>query len=380
MTGRGSGGATDDPDATVGPEAGTVDEEGADAAPADPTDGGRDLRGRLLSVVQWAVALGAFWYVARGVDWSATLADLATLSPVVVAAVLAITALEFGARFSMWYVLVNGRVEASLATTARVDLVIKFINHVVPSKASGHSVAPLVLRHYTDTEWSEAVSIAGVNTGLYAALYAVTALAGVALFATRLSGAWLVVILLSTVLYLVAGVLILLAGRRLDVAGRLVGRLESTLARVPRVGPRLAGVAGALPSFTDDSAGAFRDLSSRPGVVVPYALGWVGNLALFPGLRVWVLLTALGGSFQPAVLLPLVLVMAYSVTVLPLTPGGVGVAEASATAVLVALGVQPELAAVVVLVDRTFGVYLPALLGWLPMARLDLSQLLSTEA
>ncbi|MFB6150391.1 MAG: lysylphosphatidylglycerol synthase transmembrane domain-containing protein [Haloarculaceae archaeon] len=338
------------------------------------------LRQRVVSFLQWAVALGAFWYVARDVDWGRTASELAGLSPVVVAAVLAVTAVEFGTRFSMWYVLVNGRGDASLATTARIDLVIKFVNHVVPSKASGHSVAPLVLRHYTDLDWSEAVSIAGVNTGLYATLYGVTALAGLATFAPRLGRGWLFVLLLSTGVYLTAGALVLLAGRRLDAAGRLVGRFEGMLGRVPHVGDRLAGLAGAVPSFTADSAGAFRALSSQPLVVTGYALGWAGTLMVVPGTRVWLLLSGLGGGFSPAVLLPVVLVMAYSVTVLPLTPGGVGVAEASATAVFISLGVAPDLATVVVLVDRTLGVYLPAVIGWVPMAELDLNELLAREA
>jgi uncharacterized protein (TIRG00374 family) len=95
-----------------------------------------------------------------------------------------------------------------------------------------------------------------------------------------------------------------------------------------------------------------------------------------PGLRVWLLLTALGESFTPVVLLPFALVMAYSVTILPLTPGGIGVAEASATTVIVALGVRPEIAAVVIILDRVIGVYLPAATGWIPVARMDLSAVL----
>lgn len=337
-------------------------------------------RTRALSGLQWVVALGAFWYVARDVDWAATLADLASVPPAVVVAIIGITAVEFVARFSKWYVLLNARVETPFLTTARFDLVIKFVNHVVPSKASGHSLAPLVIRHYTDADWTESVSIAGLNTGLYASLYGLTALLGLVLFAAQLGSGLLVVILLSTGIYLVAGTLILLAGRRMEVAGALVGRLESLLARLPYVGERLAGIAGAVPSFTADSADVFRDVSARPGVLAGYALGWAGTLVVAPGLRVWLLLTALGGTFSPAFLLPVVLVMAYSVTVLPLTPGGVGVAEASATAVLVALGVDPALATVVILVDRTFGVYLPAMIGWVPMARLDLADVLSREA
>jgi uncharacterized protein (TIRG00374 family) len=336
-------------------------------------------RRRLLVTVQWAVALGAFWYVARGVDWSAAAGDLAGIPASVVVAILAITVLEFGSRFSMWYALLWGRIDVSLLTTARIDLTIKFVNHVVPSKASGHSIAPLVLRHYTDSDWAEAVSIAGLNTGLYAALYGAVAAVGLAVFGSQFSSGWLLVIALSTGVYLAAGTVVLLAGRRLDVAGELVGRLESLLGRIPRVGTKLGGVAAALPAFGADSAAVFRERSGRPGVLAGYALGWAGTLMVFPGLRVWLLLDALGSTISPTILLPVVLVMAYSVTVLPLTPGGVGVAEASTTAVFVGLGVPPETAAVVVLVDRVFGVYLPAVLGWLPVATLDLPELFASD-
>lgn len=338
---------------------------------------GRNWRKTTLNIVQWAVALGAFWYVARDVDWQATLAELGTLGPLVIVGVLVVTTLEFGSRFSMWFALLNGRKKTGFVITARIDLVIKFINHVVPSKASGHSVAPLILRYYTGIDWSEAVSIAGLNTGMYAALYGLVALVGLAAFAAQLTGGWLVVIFLSTGIYLAAGGLILLAGRRMDVAGQLASRLGRLLGWIPRIGDRLAGVVGTLPSFTADSAGVFRVLSTRPSVIVPYILGWAGTLMVFPALRVWLVLTALGGEFSPVILLPVVLVMAYSVTVLPLTPGGVGVAEASATAVFVSLGVAPELAPVVILVDRLFGVYLPALLGWLPAANIDIPDVLT---
>lgn len=332
-----------------------------------------------LKVLQWVLALGAFAYVASGIEWRAAWARLLTIDPPIVAAILAITVVEFGSRFSMWYVLLNARDSVSFPTSARIDLVVKFVNHLLPSKASGHSIAPLVLRYYTGVEWTEAVTIAGLNTGLYAALYGTVALIGVVLFATRLPPGVLLLVALSTGLYVVAGTVVLLAGRRMDLAGRLVGILERAVGWLPRIGGRLANLVGKLPTFTEESAAVFRDLSSRPRVVAPYALGWAGTLMIVPGLRVWLLLTALGGTFEPAILLPVALVTAYSVTILPLTPGGVGVAEASATVVLTSLGVSPELAGVVVLLDRTFGVYLPAVLGWLPMADLDLAELLARE-
>ena len=339
---------------------------------------GRSKR-RAVRGLQWGLTLAAFWYIARSVDWRETLGLLAGVDPLILFAVAGVTVLEFGARFSQWWVLLNGIGTTPLSTVARIDLVIKFINHVIPSKVSGHSIAPLVVRHYTDTEWADAVTVSGLKTGLYATLYGTVAVLGLGLFLTRLPRGLGVVILLSTGMYAVVGLLVLLAGRRLELAGALFARLERLAVAVPRVGERLAGLVGKLPSFTEDSAIRFRSLSSRPAIVVPYALGWAGTLMAFPGARVALVLTGLGGSFTPLWLLPVALVMAYSVTVLPLTPGGVGVAEASATLVFVSLGVSEELAVAVVLVDRVFGVYLPALLGAVPMADLDLTTLLSSE-
>jgi len=337
---------------------------------------GREL---LLKAVQYGIALAALAYLLAQVDIERTLSMFASLEPLVVALLLGVTAFEFLSRFSMWHVLLNGRHRTAFVTTARLDLVIKFINHVIPSKASGHSIAPLVVRHYTDHDWTESVTVAALNTGLYATLYGVVALVGLGLFVTRLPSGLTLVVVLSTAMYLVAGVLILFAGRRLELAAGLFDWLEGLATRVPMIGGTAATLVGKLPSFTEDSAGVFRDLSTRPTVVGVYALGWTGNLVVFPGIRVLVLLDAFGTTFTPAVLLPLALVMAYSVTVLPLTPGGVGVAEASATLVLVSLGVPESAAVAAILVDRTLGVYLPALLGWLPMVDLDLGELTGSE-
>jgi uncharacterized protein (TIRG00374 family) len=337
------------------------------------------LQNRLITGVRWGLTIIAFWYVAREVSWSETLDLLADVDLMVLLVVVVITVLEFGARFSQWWILLNGIKKTPLPTTIRIDLVIKFINHIIPSKAAGHSIAPLVVKHYTDTEWSDAVTVSGLNTGFYATLYGLVSLCGLVIFSPRLSWEPAVVIFFSSAMYAVVGVLVLLAGYRLELAGVVFNRIQRFATGVPRIGSRLAGLVGKLPSFTEESAAIFRDLGSRPSVFVPYTLAWAGTLAVFPGARVAVLLTELGGSFTPLWLLPVVLVMAYSVTILPLTPGGVGVAEASATLVLVSLGVSQEMAIAVVLVDRVFGVYLPALLGAVPMATLDLSTLVSVD-
>ncbi|WP_082223402.1 lysylphosphatidylglycerol synthase transmembrane domain-containing protein [Halosimplex carlsbadense] len=330
-----------------------------------------------LKILKYGIAVGAFAYILQEIDHQRIITLLASLDVIVLVAIIVITILEFGSRFSSWHVLLNGQNKTRFLTAVYIDLVIKSINHVVPSKVSGHSVAPVVIHHYTDTDWPEAVTIAGLNTALYAILYGTITLIGSGLLATKLPRGLLVIIVLSTAMYLTAGIVVLLAGRRLDSASVVFSRLQIFIKRLPAVGEKAASLVSKLPSFTSESAALFRNLSANPTVVIPYALAWAGTLMIFPGLRVWLLFEKLGSTFTPAWLLPLVLVMAYSVTILPLTPGGVGVAEASATLVFVSLGVSEEVAVAAILIDRSLGVYLPAFLGWFPMMNLNLADMIN---
>lgn len=339
----------------------------------------RKLKGRLITVFQWGLSLLAFWYVAREVSWDEILNLFSDTDPILFLAVAVITTLQLITTPCLWWVLLRNTKNTLFSAALRIDLVIKFINHIIPSKAAGHSIAPLVVKHYTNIEWSNAVTVSGLNTGLYAMLYGLVSLCGLLIFMTRLPNRVSIVILLSTGIYIGVGVLVFLAGYRLDFAGILFARIEHLVANIPQIGSRLAKLVGKLPSFTEESSILFRNLVSRLDVVILYSLAWVGTLVVFPGARVAVLISVLGGSFSPLWLLPIALVMAYSVTVLPLTPGGIGVAEASATLVLVSLGVSQEIAVAVVLVDRVFGAYIPALLGAVPAAGFDLTTFITNE-
>jgi uncharacterized membrane protein YbhN (UPF0104 family) len=327
---------------------------------------------RLLRLGRALLALAALAWLVGEFDLGQAAALLTALDPLVLVAIAGLTAVEFASRFGMWYALLNDRWGTAFGTVARADLVIKFVNHLVPSKAAGHSVAPLVLRHYAALTWPEAVTIAGLNTALYGVLYGVGAVVGVALVGSALPGGLLVVVGLSVALYLGAGTLFLLAGRNLEATAGPLDRLDAALARLPVVGERVAGLLTRAAGATAESAALFRERSGKASVVGPYALGWAGTILVVPGLRTILLLGAVGATLTPLWLVPFALIVAYSVTVLPLTPGGVGVAEVSATLVFVALGVPESAAVAVVLLDRAVGVYLPALLGWLPAARIDL--------
>jgi uncharacterized protein (TIRG00374 family) len=287
--------------------------------------------------------------------------------------VVSITVAEFGTRFGSWYVLLNGYQPTGFRSVIQTDLVIKFINHIIPSKASGHAIAPLVVRHFTGTEWQAAVAIAGLNTGLYALLYGIVSFAGIALLFTSLSTPLVIVLTAAAGIYLTVGILGVAAGQRMTAVGRLFQHLRSSISRIPLVGTRAVELLDREGSFTAEAQSIFRSLSSSPRLIVGYTTCWLGTIFVFPGIRVLVLLDGFGMSVATPWVIPLALVMAYSVTILPITPGGLGISELSASLVLVALGIPESAAVTAILIDRSLGVYLPALLGWVPAIRVDLA-------
>ena len=337
----------------------------------------RSPRALALTALQYGVAVAALAWVVLQVDPGATLARLGRVDAPTLLALLAVTLVGLGARFSTWQAVMAPVHPVGFRTAASTDLIVNFVNQLLPSRLSGRVAAPFVLRSQTGMAYADAAAVSGVHTGVYAVYYGLTAAAGlaVAVALTGLSAGLVLLLGLSTGLYLAAGSVVLLAGTNLKLLDPLVAWLAGTVARIPRVGDRAAERVRGLLAFTEASTESFRRLVADPGVWVRYALGWAVALVLAPGLRVLLLFGALGVAFEPAALLPLYLVTAYSVTLLPLTPGGIGVTEATATAVFVALGVPGEVAVPVVVIDRTLGVYLPAVAGWYPSLGLDLSDL-----
>lgn len=336
-------------------------------------------RAVLVTAVQYGIGLAAFAWLLTQVRFERLLTLLGRLDGITVGLIVLVSILGFCSRFYTWHVVLNRLQPVSFRAAASTDLIINFVNQLLPSRLSGRVAAPFILRSKTGLSYADSVAASGVHTGIYAVLYGLVATVGIAVTATALSTEILLLIALSTGLYLVAGAVVLLAGTNLTLLDRLIAGLERPLQRLPRVGDVIIAKIGDAVDFTAASTAAFRTLAGSPGVWLGYAAGWTVALALAPAARVWLLLDAFGVSFQPAVLLPLVLVMAYSVTLLPLTPGGIGVTEATATIVFVALGVPNAVIVPVVFVDRFLGVYLPALGGWYPSIHLDLSEL-STDA
>ncbi|QSG05238.1 lysylphosphatidylglycerol synthase transmembrane domain-containing protein [Halapricum desulfuricans] len=341
-------------------------------------------RRRVLWALRYGIGTVALaWLVVRA-DWAEVVTTLSGMAPSAVAIVLGASVIGTVAQFWTWHVLLNRIRSTPFRAAAGVLLSVRFINHLTPSQAVGKSLAPAVLRQYTGYPWGTVVAVATLHTALYAVLYGIVALAGLGVFASSLSVGLLVVIAASAGLYLVVGPLLFVAGTRLDGAAAVAAAIRERvpIQRLPYAEALLAKAVGALPDIGEETAETLTRLRRDPVAVGGYALGWAIALLVVPGVRVGVLLSAAGVTFAPfslsvagvelaVLLLPIALVTAYAVTLLPITPGGIGVAEASATLVLAALGVPATIAGPTILIDRFLGVYLPALVGWYPTMQLD---------
>lgn len=337
----------------------------------------RSPRQVAITAGQYLIALLAFAWMLEQIEIGAALHRLASLDPFTFGGLLLVSVLGVLARFDTWAAVLNPLTTVGYRAVARISLSVNFINQLLPSRLSGRVAAPFVIRARTGIDYSEAAAVSGVHTGIYAVLYGIVATAGLAaiLLFEPISLGLLALLGVSTALYLLAGSVVLVAGSNLHVLDPLLRGMARVASAIPRVGTALAARIDGLTDFTDASTQAFRALVSNRRVWLRYGVGWSIVLLVAPAVRVWLLLTAFGAPFEPMALLPLYLVTGYSVTLLPISPGGVGVTEATATAVFVTLGVPSTVIVPIVIVDRIFGIYLPAALGWLPTARLDLTEL-----
>lgn len=333
------------------------------------------VRDVTLTIAQYAIALAALAWAVTRADPGEAAALFVGLDAVTIAAVLIVTVAGLLARFYTWHATLRPIERTDLQTAGIVDLVVNFVNQLLPSRLTGRLAAPFVLRSKLELSYADATAASGIHTALYALLYGAVGLGGLVLAYHRLPIGLTILLGLSIGLYLVSGTAVLTVGTNLKRFDWVVSGTTRLLGRLPLVGDALAARADEAVAFTADSHGSFRKLAGDPRLWTRYTAGWLVAMLLAPGVRVWLLLSAFGVSFEPIALLPVYLVMAYSVTLLPLTPGGFGITEATTTAVFVGLGVPSAAIVPVVFADRFLGVYFPALAGWYPSLGIDRASL-----
>jgi uncharacterized protein (TIRG00374 family) len=241
-------------------------------------------------------------------------------------------------------------------------MVLKFVNVLTPSRFAGRSAGPLIIKYFTELSWEDSVAVIAVQTMLYAGLYGVATLIGIATVYDKMSLEMLFVATLSMILYIAITFMIILVVLYID-------RIQSAVERfiVPylptTVTDRISVDSDDISKFSDVSSKSFVDISNNKRVLAKYAIGWAGSMMLFPAMRVALLLPELPDDVSVWIL-PLLLIVGYSVTLLPLTPGGIGVAEVTTTLVFVSLGFSESIIITVILIDRFLTSYLASIFGW----------------
>ena len=335
------------------------------------------MRDYVMSVLRYSAGISILWWVIQQADWSNIGQLLNEATAQTLGVLFVITIIGLVTRFYTWKTLFSSFDNISLANAARIDLTTNFVNQLLPSRISGRLVAPIVITRITRLSFGEAVGISGMHTGLFAVAYGIVGLYGVFLTIGHLPPAISLLTFGTTALYLTVGLAIVGAGSRMRAFESALNVLLSALASIPVVGNRLSDVIPDIPRFTTVSGETFKKIGTNWKIILKFIISWVISLAITGALRVWLLFEILDIAGLPLHILPFVIVAAYSVTILPLTPGGIGVTETTATIIFVGLGVPATVAAPAVLADRFLGVYLPALFGWYPTVRLDVRELMT---
>jgi uncharacterized protein (TIRG00374 family) len=168
------------------------------------------------------------------------------------------------------------------------------------------------------------------------------------------SPAYLIAAVVAVVLLIAAGLCVFTFTRGEDSVGSI---LERAVGRVPFVD----GVA--LRRSFVELAGRLRRLGTQPRLLWA-ALAWAAANWLLDAASLYVFVGAFGHWVNPDGLL-VAYGLAYVLAAIPLTPGGLGVVEATLTGVLVGFGTPKGVAALGVVGYRLINFWLPIPLGGL---------------
>lgn len=327
---------------------------------------------RVVRVLQYGIAILALWWLFTRVDLSLVRSVLDSITPGTLLVLIVLSIIGLILRFALWAVLIDTDTNQRYRRAAYVDLTVNLVNQFFPSRVTGRAAAPLVLRQWFPLTWDKATAIAALNTALYSAGYGLTTVIGLVALGGYVPWEILSVIGLAAFLYLAVGAFILLAGTRIRGAQQLAAVLGTLVEAVPFADVSGDAVQTRMTGFASQTGDSFRAIISDWSIIGAYGAILVIVL-LIPGIRVALLLVDLGAGIEPIVMVPLYLVAAYSVTVLPLTPGGIGISEVSAAIVFVALGAPAAVIVPVIILDRILGVYGPAFLGIYPAMKVNLA-------
>jgi uncharacterized membrane protein YbhN (UPF0104 family) len=306
--------------------------------------------------------------LVAGTAWGAIAGALSTVS---VVGVLALTLLWLAGLWARTLVQTSALPGLSTRQALLLSLTGSSVSNVLPfGGAAGTALNYSMTRTWGHSRGAFVLFAVMTHTWSVAAKLILPALAVVVLLATGTSSAGLLVpaIIALAAMALLATLFGLILARESFAAscGRLGERLVLSATGVARR-PRRVHLETPAVDLRREVIAMLRLGWRRP------ALGMVGNFGL-QGLLLWACLHVVGFAISPAQVLG-VFALERLLTVLVVTPGGLGVVEVGMTALLVAFGGNAAAAAAGVVLFRAFTMALEIpvggalLLGWLGLRR-----------
>jgi uncharacterized protein (TIRG00374 family) len=314
-----------------------------------PSVSRRRLIGRIAFLV---VTLIAFYFVLPGL--LATFDALPRLRDVSPAWFVVVLALESASFVCLWELQRIALRTSSWFAVAASHTAANAVNRAVPGGVAAGGALQLKMLHQAGfdipTATSALTATGLLSTGILFALpvVALPLLPFVAINAQLVEGALLAVVLFL-VLLAFSAVLI-----RSDRAVALVGHVVEWMAARFRIGAA-TGLADRVVESRDVVRDALRD-SWRRAVPAAAANQLLDYLALEASLL------AVGADIDPLLVL-LAYVTAATLSMIPITPGGLGFVEAGLTGVLTLAGATPDEAVLATLLYRLFSYWLPIPVG-----------------
>ncbi|MFC4246656.1 lysylphosphatidylglycerol synthase transmembrane domain-containing protein [Natribaculum luteum] len=302
-----------------------------------------DWRSILKTLVKAAVTAVALFLIIRTVPIRKFDDTLSEISPSLLAILVLVTVIQFIITSASLRSLLAAVEDVSLTTAIRIDATGGALNTLIPSRAGALLTVPALIAHRTTLSPSDGAKVKAIQFVGIASWSGIIGSVGLVIVSGLLPVKVLTPLALSAVIYL----------------GFVAIALTAMVYGVP--------FAELLPSIIQNLTQGTISIN-RQQLVQAFGLLILSLLA--PALR-WILIAPAVDIELSLVVLLVAPTVAYLPTVLPISFGGIGVAELSGVAVLTALSGDPTAAAALVFVDRVIGDYLP-LLGSGLIATVDL--------
>ena len=293
------------------------------------------ISNNIKSASKALVSIGILTYLLWQIPVQEVAATIPRLGIAPAAALSGLLALEVFLSTLSIFILATYYTDLTFCRMFKIDAANFIANIFIPSRLGSVISMPVLIDRYTSANKAEGAVIQTTQMVIVTVVTGGTAGVGWLIFQDMFSTEMSLTLALCVALYLgfpvavVAGILLS------DVA--IVRR--HIISRLP------------IPEVQQGTRIDPRRLLASSGCLIAARV-------IVAAARLWILSIVFGLDLGLLEML-FVPVLMYSVTVLPISLGGIGVAEASGTAVISALGVPVAVAATVVFIDRIFTTYLP---------------------